>query len=126
MALIKKDADALHVNVEKTVDDTRKQKTITAKDRKSLRVDPDTYDTIKSLAYIKDKKIYEIENEMVEAYKRDKLSPREREIFDSMSRSAKQKSTLVYFSISVLMVDCKFNPNFLTNQSASPVKVFAM
>ncbi|WQC51647.1 hypothetical protein TUW04_15220 (plasmid) [Lactiplantibacillus plantarum] len=42
MALIKKDADALHVNVEKTVDDTRKQKTITAKDRKSLRVDPDT------------------------------------------------------------------------------------
>lgn len=26
MALIKKDADALHVNVEKTVDDTRKQK----------------------------------------------------------------------------------------------------
>lgn len=103
MALIKKDADALHVNVEKTVDDTRKQKTITAKDRKSLRVDPDTYDTIKSLAYIKDKKIYEIENEMVEAYKRNKLSPREREIFDSMNRSAKQKSTLVYFSISILM-----------------------
>lgn len=89
MGLIKKNADALHVKVERTVDDTRhrERKIFTAKDRKSLRVDPDTYDTIKSLAYIKDKKIYEIENEMVEAYKRDKLSDREREMFDSMSKS---------------------------------------
>lgn len=87
MALIKKDADHFEVNIKKTVDDSRDDQKTTkysAADRKSLRVDPPVFDTIKSLAYIKDVKMYELVESAVEAYKQNTLSDREREIFDSI------------------------------------------
>ncbi|MBS0935689.1 hypothetical protein [Lactiplantibacillus plantarum] len=87
MGLIKKNADNLNVQVEKKVNTTRNLNTnITkAKDRKSLRVNTSTYNTIRSISYIREEKMYAILDEMVEDYKKTKLSPREREIFDNMT-----------------------------------------
>lgn len=93
MGLIKKDADHFKVKIKKTVDDSRgEQKTTkySASDRKSLRVDPPVFDTIKSLAYIKDVKMYELVESAVEAYKQNTLSDREREIFDSIYQRKQQ------------------------------------
>ncbi|KRL53988.1 hypothetical protein [Furfurilactobacillus rossiae] len=103
MALIKKDADAFNVDVDKRVNTDRlanqnttpspakKVNEYSASQRKSLRVDPPVYETLKTIAYIKDIKMYELVNEAIEDYKTNQMSAREREIFDTMQRTKDAK-----------------------------------
>ncbi|KAL3946978.1 DNA segregation protein PrgO [Lentilactobacillus hilgardii] len=81
MALIKKDNNQ-QVKIKHTANVDRNltpNKKFKSSNRRTLKVDPPVYQLIKSLAYITDKKMYDLVREMANAYLENNINDRQRE-----------------------------------------------
>lgn len=81
MALIKKDNNK-QITIAHKADvkrDLTPDKQYAANARKTIKVDPPVYQLIKSLAYITDKKMYDLVREMANAYLDNDITDRQKE-----------------------------------------------
>lgn len=73
-------------NIQKSDEkEKKKTKTLTAKDRKNIKVEPDIFNEIKTISTMKGKKNYEIIRDAIESYKNNNLTDRERRILKNIT-----------------------------------------